>query len=431
MANNDYFQVTGGKKLAGTIVPSGNKNEALPAIAAALLTEEEVVIENIPDILDTRHMIDIAADLGVKVKKISGNDYSFKAWKITKDRLDTALSSAIRSSLLFLAPMLLRKGTVPLPLSGGDKIGKRRIDSHLFAFEKLGVTINDAGSECVLTAKKLKGTDFLLDEASVMATENAVMLAVLTPGTTSIYNAACEPHVQNLCIMLNNMGAVISGIGTNRIVIKGVKKLHGTRHRILPDHIETGSFMGLAAVIGGGVTIKGAYTPHMEIIFPAFRKLGIEYKVTGNDIFIPGNQKPRIEEDFGGSIPSISDQPWPSFPADLTSIMVVAAVFSKGTIIIHEKMFEGRLFFVDSLIRMGAKVVLCDPHRVVVSGPGRLKPTELSSPDIRAGMALLIAALAAKGTTVIKNIKQIDRGYQDIDLKLKGLGAGITRIVKD
>lgn len=431
MANNDYFKVEGGKKLTGAIIASGNKNEALPAIAAALLTEDEVSIENIPDILDTRHMIEIAADLGVKVKQKGKNHYIFKAEKITKDHIDPAMSSKIRSSLLFLAPMLLRKGSVPLPDSGGDKIGKRRIDSHLFAFIKLGVQINDDGKNCILTAKKLKGADFILDEASVMATENAVMLAVLVPGTTSIYNAACEPHVQNLCIMLNNMGADITGIGTNKIVIKGVKKLHGTRHKILPDHIETGSFMGLAAVIGGGITITDSYTPHMEIIFPAFRKLGIKYEVRGKDIFIPGNQKPKIQEDFGGSIPSISDQPWPSFPADLTSIMVVASVFSKGTVIIHEKMFEARLFFVDSLIRMGAKAVLCDPHRVVVSGPGILKPIELSSPDIRAGMALLIAALTAKGTTIIKNIKQIDRGYQDIERKLKSVGADITRVVKD
>jgi len=338
------------------------------------------------------------------------------------------MSSKIRSSLLFLAPLLLRKGIVPLPSSGGDKIGRRRIDSHLLVFKKLGVEIKFENEMCILSSKNIKGCSILLDEASVMATENAVMLAVLAQGKTTIYNAACEPHVQNLCRMLNSMGGNITGIGTNRIVIEGVKELHGTFHKVLPDHIETGSFMGLAACMGSGITIKDAYTVHMDIIFPAFRKLGIEHEVKGNDIFIPGDQRPVIKDDFGGKIPEISDQPWPSFPADLTSIMVVSAVFSQGMIMIHEKMFEGRLFFVDSLIRMGAKLVLCDPHRVVVSGPQKLKPVELSSPDIRAGMALLIAALSAEGTSAIRNIRQIDRGYEDIDLKLNSIGARIRRI---
>jgi UDP-N-acetylglucosamine 1-carboxyvinyltransferase len=427
MTSSDYFVVRGGKKLSGDIYPSGNKNEALPVIAAALLTDEDVLIENIPDIIDTGIMIRIAEDLGCKVTKKGQNTFLFRADKKLKSKMDESLSERIRSSLLFLAPMILKSGSAVLPATGGDRIGARRIDSHLLAFVKLGVELTDNGKECVLTAKKLKGTDILLDEASVMATENAVMLAVLTPGTTSIYNAACEPHVQNLCNMLVSMGAEIKGIGTNRIEIKGVKKLHGTKHKILPDHIEVGSFMGLAAVTGSGVTIKNSYTPHMDIIFPSFTKLGIKYEVQGKDIFMPGNQKPKIVDDFGGKIPSISDQPWPSFPADLTSIMVVSAIFSKGTVMIHEKMFEGRLFFVDSLIRMGAKVVLCDPHRVVISGPEKLRPVELSSPDIRAGMALLIAALAAKGTTTIKNIKQIDRGYQDIEKKLNAIGADIVR----
>lgn len=424
---SEYFEVTGGKRLKGEISPSGNKNEALPVIAAALLTDEEVTIGNIPDIIDTNIMIDIARSLGCKVVKISPNTYSFTTENITRTSLDKSLSSKIRASLLFLAPMILRNGSVPLPSTGGDKIGARRIDSHLLAFIKLGTKMTKKGSEWLLTGGKLKGADILLDEASVMATENAVMMAVLTPGTTTIYNAACEPHVQNLCNMLVNMGADIKGIGSNRLIIKGVKKLHGTKHFILPDHIEVGSFMGLAAVTGAGVTIKDSYTEHMEVIFPAFSKLGIVYEVRGKDIFIPGMQKPKIVDDFGGKIPSVSDQPWPCFPADLSSIMVVSALFSKGTVMIHEKMFEGRLFFVDSLIRMGAKVVLCDPHRVVISGPVKLKPVELSSPDIRAGMALLIAALAAKGTTVIRNVRQIDRGYQKIEEKLNALGADIRR----
>ncbi len=428
MPSNDYFTVNGGKKLKGDIYPSGNKNEALPAIAATLLTDEEVIIENIPDIIDTGIMIQIAQNLGAQVKKLKNNTFSFIAADIRSGELDMNLSSKIRSSLLFLAPLILRKCEVPLPSAGGDRIGRRRIDSHLLAFVKLGVKMIHCKKGVSLKAGKLKGADILLDEASVMATENAVMLAVKTPGTTCIYNAACEPHVQNLCSMLVSMGADIEGIGSNRLVIKGVKKLHGTRHRILPDHIEAGSFMGLAACTGGGVTVKEAYTPHMEVIFPAFRKLGIEFEVKGKDIFVPGSQKPVILDDFGGKIPSISDQPWPCFPADLTSIMVVSAVFSKGTVMIHEKMFEGRLFFVDSLIRMGAKVVLCDPHRVVISGPQKLKPVELSSPDIRAGMALLIAALSAKGTSVIRNIRQIDRGYQEIEKKINALGADIKRI---
>lgn len=424
---NEYFIVNGGKRLSGDIYPSGNKNEALPVIAAALLTDEEVIIENIPDIIDTNIMISIAVSLGAYVSKINSNTYSFRTEKIKSDSIPVELSSKIRASLLFLAPMLLRKGTVPLPSVGGDKIGARRIDSHLLAFTKLGSRMIRNRQGWTLNSEKLKGADILLDEASVMATENALMMAVLTPGVTTVYNAACEPHVQNLCNMLNSMGADIKGIGSNRLIIKGVKKLHGTRHRILPDHIETGSFIGLAAVIGDGVTIKDSYTEHMEVIFPGFSRLGISYEIRDKDIYIPGKQKPVIVEDFGGRIPSISDQPWPCFPADLSSIMVVSALFSRGTVMIHEKMFEGRLFFVDSLIRMGAKVILCDPHRVVISGPVKLRPVELSSPDIRAGMALLIAALAAKGKTIINNIRQIDRGYQDIETKLNAMGADIRR----
>ena len=424
---NEYFVVNGGKRLSGDICPSGNKNEALPVIAAALLTNEEVIIENIPDIIDTNVMLSIAKSLGSVVKRINSNTYSFLTEKIKSDSIPKELSSKIRASLLFLAPMLLRNGSVPLPSTGGDKIGARRIDSHLLAFKKLGTVMSKAGKRWLLSAEKLKGADILLDEASVMATENAVMMAVLTPGITTIYNAACEPHVQNLCNMLVKMGADISGVGSNRLIITGVKKLGGTRHKILPDHIETGSFIGLAAVIGDGITIKNSYNKHMDIILPGFSRLGILYEIRGRDIFIPGKQKPAIVDDFGGRIPSVSDQPWPNFPADLSSIMVVSALFSKGTVMIHEKMFEGRLFFVDSLIRMGAKVILCDPHRVVISGPVKLRPVELSSPDIRAGMALLIAALAAKGKTIINNIRQIDRGYQDIEHKLNALGADIRR----
>ncbi|MBN2789215.1 MAG: UDP-N-acetylglucosamine 1-carboxyvinyltransferase [Candidatus Delongbacteria bacterium] len=428
MSTKDYFMVNGGKKLKGDIYASGNKNEALPVIAATLLTNEEVIISNIPNIIDTNIMIEIAKDLGVSVKKISANKFSFTAKKINKDYLNDGLASRIRSSLLYMAPVIIRKGSITLPSTGGDKIGQRRIDSHLLAFQELGVKIEDKKSGCRLIGEKLAGKDFTFDEASVMATENAVMLAVLTPGKTSIYNSACEPHVQGLCNLLVAMGANIKGIGTNKLIITGVKKLHSAEHTIMPDHIEVGSFIGLAATIGNGITIKNAYTEHMDIIFPAFAKIGLKVEVKKKDIFIPGGQKLKVIDDFGGKIPSISDQPWPSFPADLTSIMVVASLFSKGTIMVHEKMFEGRLFFVDSLIRMGAKLVLCDPHRVVITGPNKLHGVELSSPDIRAGMTMLIAALSAKGQSVIHNIKQIDRGYEGIEHKLNGLGADIKRL---
>ena len=430
MSNKDYFIVNGGKKLKGEIHPSGNKNEALPVIAATLLTNEEVILSNIPNIIDTNIMIDIAKDLGVIVKKIKANTFSFTAKKINKDHLNDSLASRIRSSLLYMAPVIIRKGSITLPSTGGDKIGQRRIDSHLIAFRKLGVKINEQKSGCKLIGKKLSGTDFTFDEASVMATENAIMLAVLTSGKTSIYNCACEPHVQGLCNLLVAMGAKIKGIGTNMLVINGVKKLHGAKHKIMPDHIEVGSFIGLAATIGNGITIKNAYTKHMDIIFPAFAKIGLNIEVKKKDIFIPGGQKLKVHDDFGGKIPTISDQPWPSFPADLTSIMVVASLYSRGTIMIHEKMFEGRLFFVDSLIRMGAKLVLCDPHRVVITGPTKLHGVELSSPDIRAGMTMLIAALSAKGKSIIHNIKQIDRGYEGIEHKLNALGAKIERITE-
>ena len=430
MSNKDYFIVNGGKKLKGEIHPSGNKNEALPVIAATLLTNEEVILSNIPNIIDTNIMIDIAKDLGVIVKKIKANTFSFTAKKINKDHLNENMASRIRSSLLYMAPVIIRKGSITLPSTGGDKIGQRRIDSHLIAFQKLGVKIKEEKAGCKLIGKKLSGTDFTFDEASVMATENAVMLATLTPGKTSIYNCACEPHVQGLCNLLVAMGAKIKGVGTNMLTINGVKKLHGAKHKIMPDHIEVGSFIGLAATIGNGITIKNAYTKHMDIIFPAFAKIGLKVEVKKKDIFIPGGQKLKVHDDFGGKIPSISDQPWPSFPADLTSIMVVASLYSKGTIMIHEKMFEGRLFFVDSLIRMGAKLVLCDPHRVVITGPTKLHGVELSSPDIRAGMTMLIAALSAKGKSIIHNIKQIDRGYEGVEHKLNGLGAKIERVTE-
>jgi len=425
--HNDTFVIEGGKKLSGEIIPSGNKNEALAVIAAVLLTEDEVILKNVPEIIDTSIMIEIVNKLGADVKKIAQNEYSFKAKTISSSSLDIELSSKIRSSLLVMGPLLNRCNSVVLPSSGGDKIGKRRIDTHILALKQFGVDISFE-NECRLDTKGLKGAYILLDEASVMATENAVMAAVLAKGETTIYNAACEPHVQGLCNMLNSMGAKISGVGTNRLDILGVKKLKGCTHKILPDHIEIGSFIGLAIATKSDLTIKGGHNEHMDIIYPAFEKIGVKFDIDGSDIIVKSNQDLVINDDFGGKIPSISDQPWPCFPADLTSIMVVTSLFSKGTILIHEKLFEGRLFFTDSLIRMGGKMVLCDPHRIVITGPNELTGVELSSPDIRAGMALLIAALAANGESVIHNVRQIDRGYQDIDKRLQQLGASINRI---
>ena len=423
---NDSFIVQGGHKLNGTITPSGNKNEALPVIAAALLTEEEVIIDNIPNIKDTRIMIEVASKLGVKVKKITDHKYSFNSRNIDSSKLYGKLTSQIRSSLLFMAPLLIRCGTVIMPSSGGDKIGKRRIDTHLLAFQKLGAEVRYE-ENCSISLEKAKGTYMLLDEASVMATENAIMLAVLAEGRTTIYNAACEPHVQGLCNMLNAMGGKITGIGTNLIIIDGVTKLYGCNHKIMPDHIEIGSLIGLAVATGSNMRIKGAYNRHLDIILPAYKKLGIDVKIEGEDLLIDEKQKLQIIDDIGGKIPVIYDQPWPSFPADLTSIMVVTALFSKGTVMIHEKLFESRMFFADSLIRMGGRMVICDPHRIVITGPCQLKGVELSSPDIRAGMALLIAALAAEGQSVIHNVKQIDRGYENIEERLNALGAKIER----
>lgn len=427
---NDYFIVEGGNKLYGDIYPSGNKNEALPAIAAALLTDEEVILENIPDIKDTRVMLSLADSLGCEVEKIDDHTYSLKAKELSPEKIINDSAARIRSSLLFIAPLLLRCKKTPIPNSGGDRIGRRRIDTHLLVLQKLGAEFL-VEQNYYFKAESLTGAYVLLDEASVMATENALMAAVLAKGETILYNVACEPHIQGLCNMLVSMGAKIEGIGTNRLRIEGVKSLTGCKHKIMPDHIEIGSFIGLAAATRSSIRIKDCYNPHLEIIFPAFRKLGIKINIEGNDICIYGNPNLVIQEDFGGKIPTIYDQPWPSFPADLTSIMVVTALFAKGTIMIHEKMFEGRLFFTDSLIRMGGKLVLCDPHRVVVNGPSTLKAIELSSPDIRAGMAMLIAALAAEGESIIHNVKQIDRGYEKIDERLNKIGAKINRVIQD
>ena len=425
--DNYTFIVEGGHRLNGEIIPSGNKNEALPVIAAALLTDEEVIIENIPDIQDTNIMLNLARILGAEVKMIDDHTYSFKAAKLISENLAHESAAKIRASLLFMGPLLARTGKVSLPVTGGDKIGRRRVDTHILAFEKMGAEVT-FGSECVLNCSRLKGRYILLDEASVMATENAVMAAVLASGTTTIYNAACEPHVQGLCNMLNSMGGRIKGIGTNLLTIKGVEKLHGCRHLIMPDHIEIGSFIGLAAATRSRIVIKDAYSQHLDIILSAFERIGIIVKIKGKELHISDKQKLVVKDDFGGNIPVISDQPWPCFPADLTSIMVASALFARGTIVVHEKLFENRLFFTDALIQMGGKIVLCDPHRVVINGPSELRGVKLSSPDIRAGMAMLIAAMAAEGTSTINNVIQIDRGYEKIDERLNRIGAKITRI---
>ncbi|PIE79175.1 MAG: UDP-N-acetylglucosamine 1-carboxyvinyltransferase [Candidatus Delongbacteria bacterium] len=425
MKNSEYFNIKGSKSVNSEIEVSGNKNEALPVIAAALLTKEKVILRNIPAIEDTKIMIQIAKELGC-VAEFENNTLTIESSPLTTSSMNDNLSSKIRSSLLFVAPLLHRFKSVKLPNSGGDKIGKRRIDTHLDGFIKMGAKLETERFH-TLSIDKPQAVYHLFDEASVMATENIIMFASLIEGKTTIYNAACEPHVQGLCNMLSKMGVKFEGIGTNRLIINGVKQLSGVEHTIGSDHIETGSFIGLAASTNSNLRIKNSYTEHMDVIIPVFRKIGVSIEIDGNDILVDGTKERSIVSDYDGTIPVISDQPWPCFPADLTSIVVVTALFSKGTIVVHEKMFEARLLFTDNLIRMGGKIVLCDPHRVVVNGPSKLKGIEMSSPDIRAGMALLIAALAAKGSSTIRNIRQIDRGYQDIDNRLKKAGFNIER----
>jgi UDP-N-acetylglucosamine 1-carboxyvinyltransferase len=407
------------------MVPAGNKNEALPCLAAALLTEAAIRIENVPDIADIRTMVSLLETLGCTVTL---DDHAVTVGAAGAGAPDLDMARRIRGSFLLAGPLLARRGRVHLPAPGGDQIGRRRVDTHLLAFRALGASIAMEEREYVLQAPVgLRGTDIFLDEASVMATENAVMAAVRARGTTRIANAACEPHVQGLCHMLVGMGARIRGIGTNRLEIDGVEALAAHTHRIGPDHIEVGSFVGLAAVTGGELAIRGAGVEHLPMIRLGFERLGVTIEIDGDDVYVPGGQRPAIVDDAGGAVPQLDDAPWPGFPADLTSIMVVVATQSKGTILIHEKMFESRLFFVDQLQRMGARIILCDPHRVVVTGPAPLAGAQISSPDIRAGMALLIAALAARGESVIQNVHQIDRGYEDIARRLRALGADVRR----
>ncbi len=430
------FEVTGGKKLAGEITPQGAKNEALQIICAVLLTPELVEINNIPDILDVNLLIDLLRDMGVKVNRVSPHTCIFQADDIHLDFLRTLefqqKSGKLRGSVMIAGPLLSRFHKAYIPKPGGDKIGRRRLDTHIIGFEKLGVVFNYHPEEGLfhLEASSLKGCYLLLDEPSVTGTANIVMAAVLAKGRTTIYNAACEPYLQQLCAMLNRMGAKITGIGSNLLYIEGVEKLGGTSHTILPDMIEIGSFIGLAAMTQSAITIKNCRIDMLGQIPEKFRQLGIQLDIQGDDIHVPAQDLYEIQTFIDGSVLTIYDHPWPGFTPDLLSIMLVVATQAKGSVLIHQKMFESRLFFVDKLIDMGARIILCDPHRAAVIGLERtqkLRGITMSSPDIRAGVALLIAALSAEGKSIIQNIEQIDRGYQYIDQRLIALGADIVR----
>lgn len=424
----EKFVIQGGVPLSGTFVPAGNKNGALPILAAALLTGDEVVISNVPRISDVQAQIELIADLGARADWVGDNEVAIRAEGVSKTALDRSLSERIRASFLLAAPLLARFGRASMPPPGGDVIGRRRLDPHLDAFKALGAEI-EHDRDIVLTAPRgLTACDFLMDEPSVMATENALMAAALTPGSTIVRNAASEPHVQDLARMLVKMGAAIDGIGSNVMTVHGVERLHGCEHRVAPDHIEIGSFMALAGVTGGELTIKDTFPEDLRMLRLVFARLGLQTELRGNDLFVPGGQKLVINNDAGGYQPKVEDGPWPAFPADLTSIALALATQSEGSVIIHEKMFENRLFFTDKLQIMGAAITICDPHRALVVGPRRLRGERVESPDIRAGMAMLIAALCAEGTTEIGNIRQIDRGYERIDERLRALGARIERV---
>lgn len=431
------FEVNGGNRLKGTIVPQGAKNEALQIISAVLLTPEEVTIHNIPDILDVNLLIELLSDMNVKVNRVNRSTCKFQADEVNIDYLHSPefkkKSGRLRGSVMLAGALLARYKKAFIPKPGGDKIGRRRLDTHVIGFQKLGTQFNYNAEDGFfhLTADELKGSYMLLDEPSVTGTANIVMAATMAKGTTTIYNAACEPYVQQLCKMLNRMGAKISGIGSNLLTIEGVDYLHGTEHTMLPDMIEVGSFIGLAAMTQSEITIKNASINDLGIIPEKFRQLGIEMEFRGDDIYIPSQELYTIQRHLDGSVLTIYDHPWPGFTPDLLSIVLVTAIQARGSVLIHQKMFESRLFFVDKLIEMGAQIILCDPHRAVVIGLERetqLRGITMSSPDIRAGVALLIAALSAEGKSTIQNIEQIDRGYQYIDTRLQALGADIKRI---
>lgn len=431
------FVIEGGHKLSGEILPQGAKNEVLQVVCATLLTSEEVTITNIPNILDVNNLIQLLRDMGVKVLMKGVGEYSFKADEVNLNYLESkdflARCSRLRGSVMLVGPLVARFGKAMISKPGGDKIGRRRLDTHFLGIQKLGADFeyDEENGLFSITADKLKGTYMLLDEASVTGTANIVMASVLAEGETTIYNAACEPYVQQLCRMLNSMGAKISGIASNRLVIQGVKELKGCTHKVLPDMIEVGSFIGMAAMTGSEITIKNVSYDNLGIIPDSFRRLGIKLEQRGDDIFVPRQEHYEIESFIDGSIMTIADAPWPGLTPDLLSVMLVVATQAKGSVLIHQKMFESRLFFVDKLIDMGAQIILCDPHRAVVIGHDhnfRLRGKTMSSPDIRAGIALLIAAMSADGISHIQNIEQIDRGYQHIEQRLSALGARITRV---
>ena len=420
------FIVQGGRPLSGRIRPAGNKNAALPCITACLLTTEPVTLSNVPRIRDVLNLLEVMESLGASVEWTEGNTVRIDTSGVTAGNVDREMAAKIRASLLLAGPLLARFGEVNLPPPGGDVIGRRRMDTHFLAFEALGGRVRlDEGFH--IKAERLVGTTVFLDEPSVTGTENAIMAAVMAGGTTLLRNSASEPHVQDLCKQLNLMGAHVTGIGTNTLTIEGVRELHGAEFVIGADHIEAGSFMGLAAVTGSTITVEDAPIEHLDATLMGFRRLGIECELDGMDLVVRGEGDHIVQQDAFGAVSKIDDGPWPAFPADLTSIMVVTATQCRGTILIHEKMFESRMFFTDKLVGMGARIVLCDPHRAVVVGPAHLRGSQLESPDIRAGMALLIAALGAEGTSRIHNIRQIERGYERIDERLCELGAKIER----
>ncbi|MEO1515546.1 MAG: UDP-N-acetylglucosamine 1-carboxyvinyltransferase [Bacteroidota bacterium] len=435
--HSDSFEVVGGRQLKGELVPQGAKNEALQVISAVLLTAEKVTISNVPDIIDVRRLIELLKGLGVRIQRLAPDTYVFDASQIDLDHFQSkaylANATKIRGSVMLVGPLLARFGKAFLPKPGGDKIGRRRLDTHFHGLQKLGANFkyDEESHYFYLESDGLKGTYILMDEISVTGTANVLMAAVLAEGTTHIYNAACEPYIQQLSRMLNSMGANIKGLGSNLLVIEGVEQLGGTDHRLLPDFIEIGSFIGLAAMTQSEITIKDVQVKELGNTLSVFRKMGVEMEIKGDDIFVPAQDSYEIQTFIDGSIMTVYDAPWPGFTPDLMSIILVLATQAKGSVLIHQKMFESRLFFVDKLIDMGAQIILCDPHRATVIGLNRqyqLRGISMSSPDIRAGVALLIAALSARGTSVIHNVNQIDRGYQNIDLRLNAIGAEIRRV---
>ncbi len=420
------FIIQGGRRIAGKHKTPGNKNAALPMLAACVLTDQPVTLQNIPLIQDVRAMLDILTELGADVE-LRGHSATICCAGIRKRKLDETLCRSVRSSILFAGPMAARHGSVTLSPPGGDVIGRRRLDTHFDGLAQLGISMH-GDRNYIFQRDDFKAADILLDEASVTATENILMAAVLAPGKTTIFNAACEPHVQDLCRLLNKMGAGIQGIGTNLLAIEGIEDLSGTRHKVAPDYVETASFIAAAALAGGALQIDNVIPDDFVIIEKFFRRLGITWEIKENTLYLPANQTLEIQDDVGAAIPKIEDGTWPNFPSDLMSVSIVLATQAKGTMLFFEKMFESRMYFVDRLIAMGARIIQCDPHRVVVTGPATLHGTKLSSPDIRAGMSLLLAALSAKGESVISNAQVIDRGYENVDRALRRLGADIERI---